>query len=183
MFEVFPSRDQTAPYLVVAKNGVIGLSIRLSLQVRDAFDLQSRRPAKAMYLGLRVRSAPLPGYAASRGALLDAWPHLQFSEIDQHRAAISVGGWVRLSDDNREAIDKLIADEHFCDKLVAAVFQFFGPEHAVLSQADVSMWLDEQIKLRLDILAGVAKAAPISNEQKYDVLAALDRIVAEHKTP
>ncbi|MCL4743825.1 MAG: hypothetical protein KJZ83_00270 [Burkholderiaceae bacterium] len=144
-------------YLVIARRGDIALGIKPnSIMNGKAFG----HPG-TVWFGTRLRSASAQGMfeevEESKVVKLekkpenfwDAWPNVVWELQDNMRASTTIGVLLRGSlDGTRTEAEALLAemkDGKLSSKMADYLYEIIGPEHMILSPAEIAKWLTENV--------------------------------------
>lgn len=178
--EYMDGTESEKSYLIVAKRKGTLLGIKPILAKHPIRNRSGHVVGWGLYTGARFRAVPEPGRTATRGALLDAWPKIEFTRIDAVRAACDAGGWSQVNSENHQECVKVLETNNIVADIASVVYARLEPGSAIVSKTEFEVWLDERFMEILDTLTGVAKPVEAKSSIVFDAAEALKKIIEKH---
>lgn len=158
--------DGKPDYLLFARKGMIGLGVKPNL-------IAEGKAKGTTYIGLRLRSAPLPegaipddgvvNFQHMKLGLQDAWPEVEWEKADAERASTSIGMLVKGTPKTaaKELLTALGPDK-LPQQITDYLITLCGEEHLTMPKEVIRQWLQDFYKPIVDKLKGI-----IALEQSY----------------
>lgn len=174
-------------YLVFARQGSGPNAILLGVKLYGLLPGEQFNTENKTYLFCRIRSARSPeqaiqidnilaekgnnivGMTDHRQKLADAWGNIEFEKIDDQRASLAIGIFLRgsITDNPGVVLDRL-SDIDCYQLLAEEVVKQAGPEHCFKTATQIALWLRYKAS---PMLQGIGQHIKISEAQKQALTA------------